>query len=108
MLHINFKLIITKLSQVTAGVAKRQNHCLECSNPGTDPRNLGDYWFVAVILVYKANSDWETRHVNYMQSLNCPNDYSPLFVDSGSEASSWLVDQVLQRAVEPRDYLLLR
>ena len=41
-------------------------------------KNLGEYWFVAKILVYKANNGWVTHRANHTSPVNCPDDLSSL------------------------------
>ena len=44
-------------------------------------RNLGSYLRVAVILVYKPNNSWGTRHADYRISLNCTDVFPDMSAD---------------------------
>ena len=44
-------------------------------------RNLGSYWFVVIIVVWKANIGSGTQDPDYTSPLNWPNNLSPMSVD---------------------------
>ena len=53
-------------------------------------RSLGSYWFVAAILVWKANMDWGAQDADHISPLNWLNDLFTCLQTSGSDpAVSW-------------------